>query len=184
MARLILIRHTSVAIPRGVCYGQSDVPLADSFAEEALCVRQELESLGLTPEGMRVYSSPMSRCIRLAEFCGYGDHIERDSRLMELNFGQWELQAFDAIEDPRLEEWYRDYIYTAPTGGESFAEQYERVASFLEEKRTEALSTGGNILAFTHSGVLRSAAVWQGRYSLEQAFDYACSYGQIEVIPL
>ena len=29
------IRHTSVDVPPGVCYGQSDVPLRDSFEQEA-----------------------------------------------------------------------------------------------------------------------------------------------------
>ena len=32
---VILIRHTSVDVPKGVCYGQTDVPLRDSFEEEA-----------------------------------------------------------------------------------------------------------------------------------------------------
>ena len=33
--RLHFIRHTRPDIARGVCYGQSDIPLAASFAEEA-----------------------------------------------------------------------------------------------------------------------------------------------------
>ena len=30
-----LIRHTSVDVPQGVCYGQTDVPLNPTFEEEA-----------------------------------------------------------------------------------------------------------------------------------------------------
>ena len=30
-----LIRHTSVDVPQGVCYGQTDVPLKPTFEEEA-----------------------------------------------------------------------------------------------------------------------------------------------------
>ena len=32
---VILIRHTSVDVPPGVCYGQTDVPLKPTFEQEA-----------------------------------------------------------------------------------------------------------------------------------------------------
>ena len=40
-----LIRHTSVAVAPGICYGQSDVDVAASFADEAAAVRQRLGEL-------------------------------------------------------------------------------------------------------------------------------------------
>ena len=36
---LILIRHTSVDVPPGVCYGQTDVPLKSTFEQEAEITR-------------------------------------------------------------------------------------------------------------------------------------------------
>ena len=132
--RLHLIRHTTPDVPAGVCYGQSDVPRASTFASEAQGVRKRLCTLleGNVPS--RVYSSPLSRCLLLAEACGYPDAL-RDDRLMELNFGAWELQRFDTIADPQLERWYADYLYEAPTGGESFHSQVIRVSSFLDDLR-------------------------------------------------
>ena len=41
---VILIRHTSVDVPKGVCYGQTDVPLRDSFEEEASITAQQLQN--------------------------------------------------------------------------------------------------------------------------------------------
>ena len=41
--KAILIRHTSVDVPKGVCYGQTDVPLAPSFPTEALRVKESLK---------------------------------------------------------------------------------------------------------------------------------------------
>ena len=32
---IVLIRHTSVGVPKGTCYGWSDVPVADTFETEA-----------------------------------------------------------------------------------------------------------------------------------------------------
>ena len=41
---VIFIRHTSVDVPRGVCYGQSDVPLRNSFEQEATIASGNLKS--------------------------------------------------------------------------------------------------------------------------------------------
>jgi len=62
---LCLIRHTRVAAPAGLCYGQLDIPLADTFAEEARAVREALAHqfpAGLPP----IWSSPSLRCRSLA----------------------------------------------------------------------------------------------------------------------
>ena len=37
---VFLIRHTSVDVPKGFCYGATDVALSDSFAIEADVVRE------------------------------------------------------------------------------------------------------------------------------------------------
>ena len=72
----------------------------------------------------------MSRCMELARFCGYADAV-KDDRLKEMNFGEWEMKAYDDIRDPRLQEWFDDYINVAPTGGESVSDQKERLESFF-----------------------------------------------------
>ena len=62
-----LIRHTSVDVPQGVCYGQTDVPLNPTFEEEAAQTSARLKGLQFD----KVYMSPLTRCVRLATFCGY-----------------------------------------------------------------------------------------------------------------
>lgn len=78
--KMTLVRHTSVDVPKGVCYGQSDVGLRATFAEEAERVRENLKGRKFDA----VYTSPLSRCVKLASFCGYEDAV-RDKRLMEMN---------------------------------------------------------------------------------------------------
>ena len=41
--KLTFIRHTSVDVPKGTCYGQTDVPLRDTFLQEAAEVSIRLE---------------------------------------------------------------------------------------------------------------------------------------------
>lgn len=173
---IILIRHTSVDVPPGVCYGQSDVPLRNSFEEEAAATAEELKRFRPEDKGFdHVYTSPLSRCVRLATYCGYPD-AERDDQLKEINFGEWEMQKFEEIADPRLKEWYADYMNVPATGGESFAMQYRRVSNFLDELKAKNY---GKVAIFAHGGVLICAQLYAGTIKPEEAFSALTPYGGI-----
>ena len=160
---VVFLRHTAVDVPEGTCYGQADVPLKDSFEEEAAVTKAALEACGPIDHA---YTSPLSRCTRLAAFCGYAD-AERDPRLLEINFGEWEMMLFDEITDPQLQIWYADHIHTPVTGGESFMQQYRRVSRFLDELRDKPWQ---RVAVFAHGGVLVSAQVYAGLVTPEAAF--------------
>ena len=146
--KLVLIRHTSVAIPKGICYGQTDVELAETFPEEAEKVAEKLANCYFD----KIYTSPLSRCMKLATYCGFPDAIP-DPRLKEMNFGQWELQDFNEIKDPQLQLWFDDYMNVAPTGGESAMQQRSRFNNFLDYLCNELPSTS-SVALFTHGGIL------------------------------
>ena len=169
---VILIRHTSVDVAPGTCYGQSDVPLRSSFEEEAAATREALQRYAPFDA---VFTSPLSRCTRLAGYCGYGN-AKRDRRILEINFGDWEMQRFDDISDRRLQEWYDDYLNTAATHGESFHMQYERVADFLNELKASALR---RVAVFAHGGVLLCAQIYARAVKPEEAFNALTPYGGI-----
>ncbi|MEG1562733.1 MAG: alpha-ribazole phosphatase [Bacteroides sp.] len=174
---LTLIRHTAVDVLRGVCYGQTDVPLKANFEQEAAITAARLHQQVATEGGFdEVYTSPLSRCVRLAEYCGY-NNARRDDRLKELNFGAWEMQPFDAITDPRLADWYADYFHVAATEGESFSMQYARVAAFLNELKQRAQTARAAL--FTHGGVLICAQLYAGVLTKEEAFGALTPYGGI-----
>ena len=174
---VILIRHTSVDVPQGTCYGQTDVPLKASFMEEATATRSNLSTFG---EIDHAYTSPLSRCTRLADFCGYED-AERDDRLMEINFGEWEMQLFEKITDPRIQQWYDDYLNVPATGGESFMILHQRVCSFLDELRSKPWR---RVAIFCHGGVLLSAQVYAGLITPQEAFYHQPPYGGLVSINL
>ena len=93
---ITLIRHTSVAVSPGICYGNSDVDVSPSFEKEAKQVLSKLQHIPFDA----VYSSPLSRCRKQACYCGFTEPII-DTRLLELNFGDWEMKAWSEIEDPQ-----------------------------------------------------------------------------------
>lgn len=169
---VILVRHTSVDVPTGTCYGQTNVPLRSTFEEEAMIVASTLQ--GYAPFD-RVYTSPLSRCTRLATFCGYAD-AQRDKRLLEMNFGEWEMQRYEEIEDPQLQAWYADWKLVSATGGESFVQQYERVVQFLSELKEKPYS---KVAIFSHGGVLTCAKMYAEGLSAEEAFASPTPYGGI-----
>lgn len=168
---ITFIRHTSVDVPKGVCYGQTDVPLKESFLEEAAQTAEQLKEDAFDA----IFVSPLSRCTRLAEYCGYPDAV-RDERIKELDFGEWEMQKFDKIHDPRLQEWYSDYFNVPATGGESFMMQLRRVSEFLDEVRNKKYQ---RVAVFAHGGVLLCAQIYAGTIKKEEAFDALTPYGGV-----
>lgn len=148
--KIVMVRHTAVDVPKGVCYGRTDVSLADDFDSEAVRIGRELkEMVERHGEFDLVVTSPATRCVKLAESCGYGEAI-RDERLLELNFGEWEMKRYDEITDPVIWKWYDDWQHVVPTGGESFEQQTGRVRQALEEYVTAGI---GSLLMFAHGGI-------------------------------
>lgn len=166
--KLYLARHTSVDVPKGICYGQTDVPLNASFEAEAEMLRKQLENI----HADAVFSSPLTRCTQLASFCGFPD-VKTDMRLKELHFGDWEMEIWDDL-DMRI--WVDDWVNIPAPNGESFRQLYERVVSFIEEQ----IQIGKeNVLVFTHGGVINCARVYFGLTDWKGAFDQLPQYGEL-----
>lgn len=176
--RLILIRHTSVAVPKGVCYGQTDVPLNYTFEDEAALVKEKIKGIRFD----HIYTSPLSRCLRLSEYCGYPE-AERDPRLMEMNFGDWEMKRYDEIADPHLQEWFDDFMNVKATGGESSMQQCQRFMDFVEDIKHRH-PDGATIGIFTHGGILTHVLARYGGYTYEETFSLNPPYGTIVEVEL
>ena len=89
------------------------------------------------------------------------------------------MQLYDEIQDPHLQEWYDDYIHQPTTGGESFVQQYQRVAAFLDELKGKPYQ---RVAIFAHAGVLISAGIHGGLYSWENAWENLTDYGDYIII--
>src|SRR4051812_42525728 len=113
--RLVVVRHTAVGGPTGLCYGQMDVPLAASYTADLKVVQNTLPNLPYA----RVYSSPLHRCRQLATDLNCGS-VQKDERLRELSFGAWEGLLWEAIPRAASEYWTEDVVHRAPPGGETF----------------------------------------------------------------
>jgi len=108
---IYLIRHTTPAVERGICYGFADIDVAPTFETEAARVK------GLLPDKpMDVYASPLQRCSKLATYL-FGHTFTTDERLKELNFGDWEMQRWDDLGlMPCKSGWKISCMCGYPTG--------------------------------------------------------------------
>lgn len=175
---LFLIRHTSVGVPRGTCYGWTDVPVSANFESEAAACKEQLRGIAFD----RVYTSPLTRARKLAAYCGYPDAIE-EPRMKEMNMGDWEMQRFDEIRDPQLREYYENYLDSPTRNGESFRDMFRRVASFIDELKNIAAPTD-NIAVFCHGGPIICAMVYAGLVPLEQGYANIPDYASVTRIQL
>ncbi|MEL6337920.1 MAG: histidine phosphatase family protein [Pseudomonadota bacterium] len=156
--QIILLRHPRVAAS-GLCYGRSDVPLAESAPSEIA------EALAAAPPLTAVWRSPARRTESLAGALAARDKIaiRIDPRLAELDFGTWEGMAWEAIPRPELDHWAEDPLQRAPPGGEAFVTMLERVASALS-----AVPAGAAVVS--HAGVIRAARMILDGASFEAVF--------------
>lgn len=171
--KLHLVRHTAVDVVPGTCYGVSDVPLAKSFPEEAQKVKEQLDALPIDC----AFTSPLSRCLRLASFCGFSQAMV-DPRLQERDFGAWEGLLYEEIQDDRLQLWYADFVHVRATDGESFIDVARRVQSFIDDL-TQRFGSKQEIVLFTHGGVITAFQFCVERCSLDSIFDLQVPYGTI-----
>lgn len=167
---IILIRHTSPDIEKGICYGQSNIGLKTTFKKEALEVKKKLPAC---LSDFKVYSSPLERCKKLAEFLF--TKIIFDNRLKELNFGDWELKKWNDISKPELNFWMENFVYAKTKNGESYQGLHKRTNEFITEIKKQQTPT----VLVTHAGVIRSIWANTNNISLKKSFNLKLDYGAV-----
>ncbi|MBD8490845.1 alpha-ribazole phosphatase [Echinicola sp. CAU 1574] len=167
-----LIRHTAPQIAKGICYGQSDIELADTFEEEVHLIKKKLPRLN--PD-FAVFSSPLKRCKKLA-ITLFHSLITLDGRLMELNFGEWELKAWNNIPKEEINPWMKDFVNTPCPNGEAYQELYQRCIDFLTELKSSDVQQA---VIITHAGPIRAINAYLNNIDLKDSFDLKVNYGSI-----
>lgn len=168
---IILVRHTTPDIEKGVCYGQTDIGIADTFLEE---IKPILKEVPVNNKQTIYYSSSLQRCKKLA--LKLNNTIIFDDRLKELDFGDWELKKWNDIDKTALDTWMNDFVNIPATNGESYVDLHTRTVNFLNE--IQALKKERAVIV-THAGVIRSLWAYINNVSLENSFDLKLDYGQV-----
>jgi broad specificity phosphatase PhoE len=163
---ILLARHGETAENRERRFqGQKDVPLNDRGREQARALAERAAGEELAA----LYTSPLVRARETAEIVGERIGLEprADDRLKEVDVGDWQDRLKDDVErdDPGGWAAFRaggdDFRFP---GGESFAEQQERVIAALVD-----ITQRGELpaLVVCHRGVVRCALAHTHRRGLE-----------------
>lgn len=169
-----LVRHTETVCEKGICYGQSDVGLQEPYDTIFETILKQL------PEDAILYCSPLQRCVLLANYIKENSvitSINQDSRLMEMNFGNWEMKNWDIIPPDDFTPWMNDFVNVRVPNGESFTDLHNRVFDFMENELRATNSKPVIIVA--HAGVIRSILCRITNLPLKEAFQNKVDYGAV-----
>lgn len=171
---IYLVRHTETICEKGICYGQSDVGLMEPFESVFENIVSQL------PSEIILFSSPLKRCVMLANYIQNKTKtisFEIDDRLMEMNFGDWEMKNWNNIPPEELNPWMEDFVNIPATNGESFIKLHERVGDFFSEIISKKPTKP--IVIVAHAGVNRSILCHHTSLPLKDAFNNKVDFGQV-----
>ena len=174
-----LVRHTETVCEKGICYGQSDVEIIEPYDAVFQSILNQL------PQDANLYSSPLLRCVLLANYIK--DNLEitavnKDARLMEMNFGDWEMKNWDVIDPDELNPWMVDFVTIRVPNGESFTDLHSRVIDFMHNELQQTNSKPVIIVA--HAGIIRSFLCHISALPLRDAFKNKVDFGAVIKIEL
>lgn len=171
MKEIYLIRHTTPLVAKGICYGQTDLDITESFNAEAAVIRQHL------PEKMEsVHSSPLQRCSRLAGHLFPAHSPVLHDALMEIHCGEWEMKGWDDLPREEIDPWMKDFVQVRIPGGENYLDLHDRVTRCFNGIRGGADT--GPLAIVAHGGVIRSILSYITGTPLIDSFKiFALHYG-------
>lgn len=171
--KIYLIRHTAVDLDGRYFYGRTDVGLKESFPEEVDRIRTILPD----EIGFPFWASPLSRCRRLADALAV--NYELEDRLMELDFGEWEMKGFEDIPEDIRNHYLANFTTVIPPGGEGYIKLQERSVEVLKEVVEHGAPVCGII---AHSGVIRSIVCHVMGLPLEHTYRFGLDYGSVTTL--
>ena len=175
VTHLHLLRHGAVDTGgRRRAYGVTDAPLSSEGLRQAEALIDYAADSLPRPDG--ILSSDLSRCTAIAEplAARLGVPLVTTPLLREQDMGAWEWKSWEELtvaDEQAVHAYWSDYLNTAPTGGESFAEMGSRIAGWWQSQR-EAL-WGRRWVVVGHIGVIRSMLCLLFEHPLDQALRFA-----------
>ena len=145
---VVMVRHaTTDWNERGRIQGHCDISLNDHG-------RAQARSWCFDASGYRWIASPLKRTLETARLLG-GMSIEREPRLREMHWGEWEGRTLVELRESMREVMTRNEargLDFRPPGGESPRDVQKRLISWLVDVSVQTKPC----LVVTHKGVIRA----------------------------
>lgn len=174
MARGLILaaRHPRPRVAARLCYGSTDVPLAEPPERGAAAL---IAAAGEPIE--RIVSSPASRALLVARAVAdsTGAPLHTDDRLREMDFGAWEDRLWSAIPRAEIDAWAADPLGYRCGGGETVTDVLARV----RRAWTTLASSADTTLVVTHAGPIRCLLHIARGVKLAEAIAAGIAYGEV-----
>ncbi|MBQ4040630.1 MAG: histidine phosphatase family protein [Oscillospiraceae bacterium] len=180
--RLYLIRHgESVGNLHRLIFGHSDHPLTEAGIAHAEEAAEKLKDAHVEC----CYTSTLQRASHTAEICFKNRDIPMvySDALREQHMGFWEDCTFEDLMDRYPTEFssmMTDWTHSAPIGGESFDEVYNRVTAYVDE----IVSKGEDVAIVAHNGPLSMIITYLlglGKGSIESFYFLHGCYSAVSI---
>lgn len=131
--------------------GLTDEPLNDIGIAQAEKIKEALAGVHFDA----VYASPLDRAVTTASIISgiAKDGVYRDKRIIEVDFGKYELQKYHKIGLHMTAFWVWPEVIPAPESVETIESMVKRSSDFLRELEGKEYE---NVLVVCHGGIIRS----------------------------
>lgn len=147
---LFVCRHGRTEANRsGLLLGRADPELDEVGRAQAAAIATAIGSPAT------VVSSPLTRCRQTAE--AFGVPVATDERLVELDYGDFDLQPLSEISPEVWAAWRADSDFRPPNG-ETLNELGRRVTEVLDEWAERAIDA--DVVVMTHVSPIKAAVAW------------------------
>ncbi len=169
---ILAARHPRPRVGARICYGRTDVALAEPAEAGADAV---IAAAGESIE--RIISSPLGRALLVARAVAgrTGAPLHTDDRLAEMDFGAWEGQAWAVLPRAEIDAWAAEPLSYRPGGGESVEQLLRRV----RRAWTGIASSAETTLLVTHAGPIRCLLHIAAGVPILTAIGTGIAYGSV-----
>lgn len=149
---IYIVRHgRTEANASGLLLGRADPELDDTGRAQARAIAEAV------PDDARVVSSPLRRCRATAE--AIGPTVEIDERLIELDYGRFDLKPLADIGADTWARWRSDPDFRPPDG-ETLRELGERVGTCLDDLAARSIDEDRDVVVVSHVSPIKAAMAW------------------------
>lgn len=181
--RLYLIRHARPEVAGGICYGRTDLHVQPDEHRKVLTAL-----MPSVPKRAPIFSSPLRRCSELAALFAVAlesDGVIHDDRLAEMDFGAWEMRAWNDLPRAEIDAWAADLPLYRPGNGESVLSVAQRVRLVLDELQAQRFHSA---IVVCHAGIIRMLSACLRHSSVLDAaiaaaqLPHSIAYGELIVL--
>ena len=152
MMKIWITRHGETRLNKDkLMQGHTNEPLNEVGISQAESVRERLKDVKFDA----VIASPLDRAVTTASIIAgiEKDKIITDERIIEVNFGDYELKPYGHLGLKMTLFWLLPEVFKAPKSVETIKSMVARSSSFINDLKKEKYE---NVLIVCHGGIIRA----------------------------